>query len=83
MEEVLRIARAAQKLTAAVLVAASPGDGKFAGLCSVKTFDIRPLLKEPMEKFGGKGGGGPSFFQGQFSETGSLDAFLKSLPQTL
>ncbi|AEF85707.1 threonyl/alanyl tRNA synthetase, SAD [Treponema primitia ZAS-2] len=83
MEEVLRIARAAQKFTAAVLVAASPGDGKFAGLCSVKTFDIRPLLKEPMEKFGGKGGGGPSFFQGQFSEAGSLDAFLKSLPQTL
>ncbi|WP_010259520.1 alanyl-tRNA editing protein [Treponema primitia] len=81
MEEVLRIGRAAQKLSSAVLVLASPGDLKFAGLCSVKALDIRPLLKDTMEKHGGKGGGGPSFFQGQFSRAEDLTAFLKSIPQ--
>ncbi|GHV31387.1 alanyl-tRNA editing protein [Spirochaetia bacterium] len=82
MEEVLRIGRAAQGLCAAVLVLASQRDLKFAGLCAVKSVDIRPLLKEPMEKHSGKGGGGPSFFQGRFSTAEDLAAFLKSIPQT-
>jgi alanyl-tRNA synthetase len=79
MEEVLRIGRAAQRLSAAVLVLASSRDLKFAGLCSVKTLDIRPLLKDLMEKYGGKGGGGASFFQGQFSRAEDLAAFLESI----
>jgi alanyl-tRNA synthetase len=79
MEEVLRIGRAAQRLSAAVLVFASSRDLKFAGFCSVKSLDIRPLLKDLMEKHGGKGGGGSSFFQGQFSRAEDLAAFLKSI----
>ncbi|MDR2740023.1 MAG: alanyl-tRNA editing protein [Treponema sp.] len=78
MDEVLRIGRAAQRLSAAVLVFASSRDLKFAGLCSVKSLDIRPLLKGVMEKHGGKGGGGASFFQGQFSRAEDLAAFLQS-----
>jgi alanyl-tRNA synthetase len=80
MDEVLRIGRIAQSLCAAALVLASSKDLKFAGLCAVKSVDIRPLLKEPMEKHGGKGGGGPSFFQGQFSKAEDLAAFLDEVP---
>jgi alanyl-tRNA synthetase len=76
IEEVLRIGRAAQKKTAAILVLASTADKKFAGFCSVKTTDIRPLLKDTMEKRGGKGGGGPGFFQGLFDSAEALTAFL-------
>jgi alanyl-tRNA synthetase len=82
MEEVLRIGRAAQNLCTAALVLASTRDLKFAGLCAGKSADIRPLLKEPMEKHGGKGGGGPSFFQGRFSTAEDLAAFLNAIPQT-
>jgi alanyl-tRNA synthetase len=32
--------------------------------------------------FSGKGGGGLSFFQGQFSMAEDMVAFLKSIPQT-
>jgi alanyl-tRNA synthetase len=35
-----------------------------------------------MEKHGGKGGGGPSFFQGQFSRAEDLENFLAAIPQT-
>jgi alanyl-tRNA synthetase len=83
MEAALRIGRAAQKLSSAVLVVASLKDLKFAGLCSLKSLDIRPLFKERLEKSGGKGGGGPSFFQGQFTREEDLGAFLQSLPQIL
>jgi alanyl-tRNA synthetase len=83
MEEVLRIGRAAQKRCSATLVLASPGELKFAGLCSVKSLDIRPLFKDIMEQHGGRGGGGPSFFQGQFSRAEDLDAFLAALPRTV
>ena len=79
MEEVLRIGRAAQKRCSAVLALAAPGEMKFAGLCSVKSLDIRPLFKDIMEQHGGKGGGGPSFFQGQFSRAEDLDAFLAAI----
>jgi alanyl-tRNA synthetase len=79
IEEILRIGRAAQKKTAAVLVLASERDKKFAGFCSVKTTDIRPLLKDAMETRGGKGGGGPGFFQGLFDSAEALAAFLADL----
>jgi alanyl-tRNA synthetase len=81
MEEVLRIGRAAQKRCPAVLALASPGELKFAGLCSLKSLDIRPLFKDILEQHGGKGGGGPSFFQGQFSRAEDLDAFLAAIPR--
>jgi alanyl-tRNA synthetase len=76
MDEVLRIGRAAQKLTDAVLILASERDLKFAAFCSAKGRDIRPLVKDAFEKAGGKGGGGPSFFQGLFASAGEFAAFL-------
>jgi alanyl-tRNA synthetase len=76
MEELLRLGKQAQKSTGAVLVLGSGKDAKFAALCSTKGADIRPLLKEKMEQFGGRGGGGPSFFQGQFDSTEALEAFI-------
>ena len=78
MEEVLRIGRAAQKRSGAVLILASERELKFAAFCSVKGCDIRPLLKGPFERAWGKGGGGPSFFQGQFASAGELAAFLSA-----
>jgi alanyl-tRNA synthetase len=81
IEDVLRIGRAAQKLTGAALVLGSQPDLKFAVFCSVKGRDIRPLVKDAMEVQGGRGGGGPSFFQGVFSSAEGLEAFLQGLPK--
>jgi alanyl-tRNA synthetase len=88
IDEVLRIGRAAQKLTDAVLVLASLQDTKFAAFCSAKHVDIRSILKEPMEIQGGRGGGSQSFFQGLFPSEAALAAFLEvlsneSLPERL
>jgi alanyl-tRNA synthetase len=89
IDDILRLGRAAQKLTAAVLVLAPAGElsetslPKFAAFCSAKGVDIRPLIKERMEAQGGHGGGGPSFFQGVFPSAESLTAFLRSLPSEL
>ncbi|MDR2793314.1 MAG: alanyl-tRNA editing protein [Treponema sp.] len=93
MEEVLRIGNAAQKLTSAVLVLASetaPGAGaqddsaaalKFAAFCSAKGFDIRPLLKDALAAHHGRGGGGPSLFQGVFERPEDLHAFMIAIRQ--
>jgi alanyl-tRNA synthetase len=89
IDDILRIGRAAQKLTAAVLVLAPAGGlsetsfPKFAAFCSAKELDIRPLIKERVEAQGGHGGGGPSFFQGVFTSAEGLTAFLQSLPREL
>jgi alanyl-tRNA synthetase len=83
MEDLLRIGRAAQKLTPAVLVFSSTFLLKFAAFCSAEGADIRPLLKDRMEAQGGRGGGSASFFQGLFSSAEKLDAFLASLPQEI
>jgi alanyl-tRNA synthetase len=83
MEDLLRIGRAAQKLTPAVLVFSSTFLLKFAAFCSAKGADIRPLLKDLMEAQGGRGGGSASFFQGLFTSTENLDAFLASLPKEI
>jgi alanyl-tRNA synthetase len=79
IEELLQIGRAAQKLSAAVIVLAAGEDRKFAAFCSAPGFDIRGLLKAPMEARGGHGGGSSSFFQGQFPDKDALAAFLESL----
>ena len=83
MEDLLRIGRAAQKLTPAVLVFFSTFLLKFAAFCSAEDADIRPLLKDRMEAHGGRGGGSASFFQGFFSSAEKLDAFLASLPREI
>ena len=79
IEEVLRTGRAAQKYTGAVLVFASAKDRQFAAFCSDKQCDIRPLLTAAFEKAGGKGGGGPSFFQGRFTQAAELAAFVNDV----
>jgi alanyl-tRNA synthetase len=79
MEEVLRIGRAAQKLSSRVILLAALRDNKFAAFCSVKGIDIRNFIQEPMEAWGGKGGGGPSFFQGLFPSGEALTAFVEAL----
>jgi alanyl-tRNA synthetase len=81
MDEVLRIGRAAQRLTRAILVTALEREGKFAAFCSAKAADIRGIFKASLEERGGRGGGGPSFFQGQFSSGEALRAFLDDLPE--
>jgi alanyl-tRNA synthetase len=78
MEEVLRIGRAAQKLTGAVIVLSSEKDLKFAAFCGEKGADVRPLVKDRLEVAGGKGGGGPSFFQGSFPSAAALAGFMKA-----
>ncbi|MDR3249102.1 MAG: alanyl-tRNA editing protein [Treponema sp.] len=75
-DDILRIGRAAQKKTAAILLLASRPDKKFAGFCSDKKADLRPLLLPAMEQFGGKGGGGPGFFQGVFETPDALEKFI-------
>jgi alanyl-tRNA synthetase len=75
-EEVLRIGRTAQKKTTAILLLASRGDKKFAALCSDKGRDLGSLLKTALERHGGKGGGGPGFFQGAFETADALENFL-------
>jgi alanyl-tRNA synthetase len=79
IDEILRIGRAAQKKTGALLVLASETDLKFAAFCSQKGIDIRPLIKDAMEKQGGKGGGGPGFFQGLFESPEALSAFMAAV----
>jgi alanyl-tRNA synthetase len=82
-EELLRIGRAAQKLTPSALVLFSPPLLKFAAFCSAEGADLRPLLKGRMEEQGGRGGGSATFFQGLFSSAEKLDAFIASLPGTV
>jgi alanyl-tRNA synthetase len=79
IDEVLRVGRAAQKKAAACLVLASEKDLKFAAFCPVKGYDVRPLVQAAMEKQGGKGGGGPGFFQGLFDSPASLAAFMAAV----
>jgi alanyl-tRNA synthetase len=81
MEDLLRIGRAAQKLTPMVLVFFSPFLLKFAAFCSAEGADIRPFLKDRMETQEGRGGGSASFFQGLFGSAEKLEAFIASLPE--
>ncbi|MDR1351838.1 MAG: alanyl-tRNA editing protein [Treponema sp.] len=81
MEDLLRIGRAAQKLTPTVLVFFSPFLFKFAAFCSAENADIRPLLKDRMEARGGRGGGSASFFQGLFDSAEDIETFVASLPE--
>jgi alanyl-tRNA synthetase len=81
IEDLLRIGRAAQKLTPMVLVFFSAFLLKFAAFCSAEGADIRPLLKDRMETRKGRGGGSASFFQGLFGSAEDLEAFIASLPE--
>lgn len=76
MDEAIRVGRAAQKLTDAVIVVGSAADRKAAVLTSRKDADLRPAMKGLTESVGGKGGGGPSFQQAAFDSKAQLDAFM-------
>lgn len=76
MDEALRVGRAAQKATNAVVIVASGADLKAAVLTSRSDLDLRGTVKALMETHGGKGGGGPSFVQAAFSSRGQLDGFI-------
>jgi len=79
INELMNIGKIAQKKTASAFVLTSEPDLKFAAFSSVKNFDLRALLKNALEAQGGKGGGGPSFFQGSFGTKEALDAFLRAV----
>jgi alanyl-tRNA synthetase len=83
MDEALRVGRAAQKLTDAIIVIASAAERRAAILCARSDFDLRPLAKALLESSRGKGGGGPSFFQAAFDSKSDLDAFLAAAPLAL
>ncbi|MDR2534589.1 MAG: alanyl-tRNA editing protein [Treponema sp.] len=76
IDEAIRIGRAAQKMTRAVILLSAPRDSKFAAFCSEKDVDLRSLIKEPLEACGGRGGGSSSFFQGVFPSQEALRAFM-------
>jgi alanyl-tRNA synthetase len=95
-EEAVRIGRAALKLRGGLILAVSRRDFKFAAFCAPqnrdlwsldqrspdpRTFDLRSILQEPMTRCGGRGGGGPAFFQGVFPGPAELDAFLAAVPE--
>ncbi|MCL2608386.1 MAG: alanyl-tRNA editing protein [Treponema sp.] len=65
-----------RKTAGAMFVLASARELKVAIFCTVKGFDLRTRIKAAFENQGGKGGGGPSFFQGSFTTKESLEAFL-------
>jgi len=83
MDEALRVGRAAQKQSDAIIVMASAAERKAAILCARTDFDLRPLAKPLLESTRGKGGGGPSFFQAAFDSKSDLDAFLAAAPLAL
>jgi alanyl-tRNA synthetase len=78
-DEVMRIGRAAQKKTTAILLLASGPEKKFAALCSDKKTDLRSLLGAATAGRGGKGGGAPGFFQGVFESRDALESFLRDM----
>jgi alanyl-tRNA synthetase len=79
MAAVLQTGKAAQRLSEKVFVLGSEKEKKFTALTSRKDIDLKSLFKVPLEKYGGSGGGGPAFFQGNFQKTENLQEFLKSL----
>jgi alanyl-tRNA synthetase len=81
MDEALRIGRAAQKMSGALVVTVSTRDLQFAALCSPQTYDLRALLGGPLAAHKGRGGGGPLFFQGAFPSETDMAAFLDQLPR--
>jgi alanyl-tRNA synthetase len=80
MEEALRVGRAVHKMSGAPVAAASLRDAKFAALAPPGAGDLRALLGELLAAHHGRGGGGPSSFQGVFPSVADLEAFLEALP---
>jgi alanyl-tRNA synthetase len=76
MDEALRIGKAASRLTGTLIVIGSRRDLKFTALASAEGADIRPFIKEYVDRAGGRGGGGSGSFQGSFSAEKQLEEFI-------
>ncbi|MDR2519054.1 MAG: alanyl-tRNA editing protein [Spirochaetaceae bacterium] len=81
LSETLRIGRVAQTLTNRVILLGCPSACRFAGFCADAQVDLRRLLQEPMKRFGGKGGGSASLFQGQFPSSRNLEDFMRAVAE--
>lgn len=79
MDDASRIGRALQKQSSAVVVVLSGADRRAAAFCSRGDVDLRPFFKELFTLHNGKGGGGPSFYQGAFSSLEDLEALAEDL----
>jgi alanyl-tRNA synthetase len=82
MEAILRIGKQAQKISGAVIALGSEKDLKFAAVCAAKGIDLRPYFKREVEAAEGSGGGGPTFFQGQFDSPDKYRRFFAELEKT-
>ena len=81
MDDALRIGRAAQKNTDAIIIVSAAADRKAAVLTARKDADLRPTVRGILEAVGGKGGGGPSFQQVAFDSKTQLDDFIAKASQ--
>ena len=79
MDELLRIGKHMQKNTGAIIVLGTEKNLKFTAVCSAKGADVQGQFKTIVETTGGKGGGGPSSFQGQFDSIDKYNAFFTEL----
>jgi alanyl-tRNA synthetase len=77
IEEALRIAKTAQKLTDKPIIVVSRQDMKMVALCARKDVDMRLLVQPMLED--ARGGGGPSFFQAAFPSPESLSVFWEKI----
>ncbi|MDR2493707.1 MAG: alanyl-tRNA editing protein [Spirochaetaceae bacterium] len=85
LREAQRLGRAAQKLTKRVVILGCPKECAFAAFRTEErgkdgedgeNIDLRRILEAPLAAFAGKGGGGPSFFQGRFPSERGLAEFM-------
>jgi len=79
MDDATRIGRAVQKQSPAVVVVLSGPERKAAAFCSRGDVDLRPFFKDLFTQHNGKGGGGPSFYQGAFSSLEDLESLVEDL----
>ncbi|MDR0411931.1 MAG: alanyl-tRNA editing protein [Treponema sp.] len=79
MEEVIRIAKIAQKFTDKPIIAASKQDLKIVALCANKRVDVCALVQPAIEDAGARGGGASSLFQVAFSSQENFGTFWERI----
>jgi alanyl-tRNA synthetase len=76
---VINIGKTVQKQCGAVFILASEPDRKFTAFSAAG--DLRILVKDSLEAYGGRGGGSAAFFQGSFVTKEAMNSFLKAIKQ--